>query len=253
MHPNSFCCCIVLLNEEVRHAEVLLSHPLNPPQPQQCWPDNLTLLEWQKNLKIPSGITKAVQYLSLTIITVVTATEISSGVFANAVFFFFFFTALFKWFTVAAACTEMCTAASVTLTESPPAGSMYFFLPWPTDKESGMDSKGCSLGRDKALVSTPWAWALLWIITPLSGVAAVGVCGCAHVRMCVCARLPACDRMSEREAETQKELLILMSFYHIRGPSIAFWDQLQSLLPPTVFSATLAAHHRPPKFKKYVL
>lgn len=88
-----------------------------------------------------------------------------------------------------------------------------------------MDSKGCSPGRDKALVSTPWAWALLWIITSLSGVAAVGVCVCGAgggVCGCVCARLPARDRMSEQEAETQKELLILMSFYHIRGPSIVF-------------------------------
>lgn len=46
-----------------------------------------------------------------------------------------------------------------------------------------MESKGCSLGRDEALVSTPWAWALLWIITPLSGVAAV----CVHESVSVCA------------------------------------------------------------------
>lgn len=60
-----------------------------------------------------------------------------------------------------------------------------------------MDSKGCSLGRDKALVSTPWAWALLWIITSLSGVAAVCVCEHMCVFVCLCACLPACDRMSE--------------------------------------------------------
>lgn len=53
---------------------------------------------------------------------------------------------------------------------------LVFFIPWQADRESGMDSKVCSLGRDEALVSTPWARALLWIITPLSG---AGVC--AHV------------------------------------------------------------------------
>lgn len=48
-----------------------------------------------------------------------------------------------------------------------------------------MDSKGCSLGRDRALLSTPWAWALLWIITSLSGVAAV-VCVCVGMYVYVC-------------------------------------------------------------------
>lgn len=59
-----------------------------------------------------------------------------------------------------------------------------------------MDSKGCSLGRDEALVSTPWVWAVLWIITSLIGVAAVCVCACA------CSS--ACDRMSEGETEQRK-------------------------------------------------
>lgn len=103
----------------------------------------------------------------------------------------------------------MVTAARAALTASPPAGSMYFFLPWQADRESGMDSKGFSLGRDKALVSTPWAWALLWIITFLSGVAAV--CVWRHIYVCVCVRvcacLPACDRMSEGETETQKRAI----------------------------------------------
>lgn len=43
-----------------------------------------------------------------------------------------------------------------------------------------MDSKVCSLGRDETLVRTPWAPALLWIITPLSG---TGVCACVHASL----------------------------------------------------------------------
>lgn len=53
-----------------------------------------------------------------------------------------------------------------------------------------MDSKVCSLGSEEALVSAPWAPALLWIITLLSGAAS------CHGGMCMCACLFGCDRMS---------------------------------------------------------
>lgn len=90
-----------------------------------------------------------------------------------------------------------------------------------------MDSKVCSLGRDEALVSTPWARALPWIITPLSGT------GCVNGCVCMCARFSGCDRMSEwGVTDTQKKLLILMPFFNIGGLSI--FDKSQSLLPPTV-------------------
>lgn len=78
--------------------------------------------------------------------------------------------------------------------------------------ESGMDSKACSLGRDEALVSTPQAQALLWIITPLSGATAFH--GRVHVRMLFWLR------QKGGVTDTQKKLLILMSFFNIGGLSI---------------------------------
>lgn len=75
--------------------------------------------------------------------------------------------------------------------------------------ESGVDSKACSLGSDGALVSAPRAQALLWIITPgsFSGV-------CAHVRTLFWLRQNE-GAEGGGVTDTQKKLLILMSFFHI--------------------------------------
>lgn len=111
-----------------------------------------------------------------------------------------------NWLTIPPTYTKMCLwLLPEPHTASSPAGSVYFFLPGQADRESGMDSKGCSLGRDKALVSTPWARALLWIITPLSGVAAVCVylCGCVYMNVCAC--LLACLWQNERGGNWNRE------------------------------------------------
>lgn len=152
----------------------------------------------------------------------------------------------------------MLAHARATVTANLPAGSMYFFLPWQTDRESGMDSKGCSLGRDKALVSTPWAWALLWIITSLSGVAAVCVCEhmCVFVCLCacLCAYVHACLLVTEWARggnwNTERAININVILSHQGSPPYFFDDQLRSLLPPTVLSALLSAHYWPWTFKK---
>ncbi len=122
------------------------------------------------------------------ITVVVTATEIGSVIIPNAFFLQCYLSGLQYHHPTLRCDGSFCQS----YTASPPAGSMYFFLRWQADRESGMDSKGCSLGRDKALVSTPWAWALLWIITSLSGVAAVYVCVRVCARVCACVRLCAC-------------------------------------------------------------
>ncbi len=98
------------------------------------------------------------------------------------------------------------SATSLTGAARRPAGSVCFFWHWQADRESGRKSKGCFFGRDEALVSTLWAWAQLWIITPLNGVAAVCVCVCVSVSVCVCVH--ACLWQNERGGNWNTERAI---------------------------------------------
>lgn len=94
-----------------------------------------------------------------------------------------------------------------------------------------MDSKGCSLGREQALVSTPWAWALPWMITSLSGVTAAVVC--VHVHVC----MRACLGQDEGGGNWNRGRHInINTIVTHQGSLHIFTDyELDSLLPPTAF------------------
>lgn len=125
-------------------------------------------------------------------------------------------------------------AANALRTAGPPVGSLYVFLPWPPDRKSGMDSKGCSLGRGTALVSVPRAQALLWIITSLSGAASLREC--AYVCVCACMFWPACDRMNGGwGTETDKAININVILSH-QGSLHIWWSITATTAPYSLLS-----------------
>ena len=209
-------CC---LRKLVMHpVEISSGHPPNPFQPQWCWLYNLTSLEEaEEKRSFSSGIAKVACY-NHCIITVVKVTEIGSNVLAAS----------------SSCCLSYTELQQLALLQ----GLCVSSFPGRMTGSQAWTVKGAPLAETRP-------WLALHGHGNCYGSLLPSVEWLLFVCMCVCACLPACDRMSREATETEKELLILISFQHIRGPSIFFDDQLQSLLPPTVFAATLTASYWP--------